>query len=274
MRLDLHAAQARAHQRRHLRAGQVRLHVPVHRRDHQRKPPRVQRIAHLRAQRPHELLLPPDPPDIAQVVVPEAQEAHHLLAVQALPPGLQVDVEVPGFVVVLHGLPHVHRHAARRVRQGGHGIQAEQRVPVHRQARQVLHGAHQALGAAAAVGAVDLAPPGLRDVHPRVARDAQQVHPPVGPRLRQHDRVRPAPVRFRLGRVRPHWRALVVLHVHARQHQIHRPVGLARQRAVPREKRRGGRHDRHHARQDDQTNHNRSAHARSIPPGKPHADQP
>ena len=66
--------------------------------------PMVKSLAHDGA---HELLLALHPPQVAGGIVAKAHIAHRLLAIEQLPAGLEVDVQIPPVVIVIHALFNV-----------------------------------------------------------------------------------------------------------------------------------------------------------------------
>ena len=110
----------------------------------------------------------------------EARDLHGLLAVQMLPPGLQIDIQPLRGVRVVHIDRHIERDAAHQIDQLLKHAQIDHGVAVRLKADDLRHAQQQLLhpglsAAGPAVGGVD-----LRDrilaVDQRVARDGDEMN--------------------------------------------------------------------------------------------------
>ena len=104
----------------------------------------------------------------------KAGKALELHPTQGLQTGFEVDIELGGGVLILHGKGHVDLHAAERVGDVAQRLETQVSVTLNFESGQTLEGADQRLRSAVDVGPVDLAPAVPGDLNAGISRNAEQ----------------------------------------------------------------------------------------------------
>ncbi len=156
---------------------QVGLDALVEGGDELGHPERHGRRLQLRQDRLQRLLLAPHPSDVGLGVVAEPHVALHLLAVQVLAPLLQVDVELPPVVIIVHVLLDIDRDPIDGVHEMLHRPELDQHIVVHVNPEELIDGRPHEIDPAEAIRIVDLVEPVPGDFDPHVPRNREHPRP-------------------------------------------------------------------------------------------------